>query len=238
MRPVAQGWCASAGIGDVQGRFNEALRHHCAGRIDDAVAHYERAITLKPDYAETHNNLGAALAARGGVDDAVAHYERAIAIKPDYAEAHNNLGNVFKYQGKFDNAMAHYARAIAIKPTYAEPHRNRAGIRTFHPGDAEIEALEALAKRGALSPYQALQIHFALAKALEDSGDYVRAFEHLRKGNDLQHRQIKYDELATVKLFLRIATTFDRGLFDRFQGEGEIRPFRFLCWACRVPAVL
>jgi tetratricopeptide (TPR) repeat protein len=276
-------------LGDVQGRFNEALRHHRAGRIDDAVAHYEgaltlkpdyaearnnlgaalaaqgkiddavkhyeRAIAVKPDYAEAHNNLGAALAARGRVDDAVAHYERAIAIKPDYADAHNNLGtalagrgnldrairhceralainpnhaeahntlgNVFKYQGKFDDAMAHYARAIAIKPTYAEPHYNRAGIKTFHPGDAEIEALEALANTSALSPHQAPQIHFALAKAFEDSRDYVRAFDHLRKGNDLKRRQIQYDELATVRLFQRIATVFDRGLFDRFQGEGD-----------------
>ncbi len=29
---------------------------------------------------------------------------------------------------------------------------------------------------------KALFIHFALGKALEDSGDYARAFEHLRAG--------------------------------------------------------
>lgn len=194
------------------------------GRIDDAVKHNERAIALRPDFADAHNNLGTALAGRGDLEGAIRHCERALAIDPSHAEAHNNLGNLFKYQGKFEDAMAHYAQAIAIKPTYAEPHYNRAGIKTFRPGDAEIEALEALADRGALSPFQALQIHFAAAKALEDSGDYVRAFEHLRKGNDLQRRRIKYDELATVRLFLRIATIFDRGLFDRFQGKGEPSP--------------
>jgi len=191
------------------------------GRIDDAVAHFERAVSLKPDYADAHNNLGTALAGKDDLDGAIRHCERAIAIDPNHAEAHNNLGNVFKCQGKFDDAMVHYARAIAIKPDYAEPHYNRVGIKTFHPGDAEIEALEALANSGALSPYQALQIHFAVAKALEDSGDYVRAFAHLHKGNHLKRRQINYDELATVKLFRRIVDTFDRGLFDRFQGDGD-----------------
>jgi len=191
------------------------------GRVDEAVARYERALALKPDYADARNNLATALAARGNFDGAIRHYEWALAVNPDHAEAHNNLGNILKDQGKFDDAMAHYGRAIAIKPAYAEPHYNRAGIKTFRPGDAEIAALEALANRDGLSPNQAVQIHFALAKAFEDSGDYVRAFEHLRKGNDLKRRHINYDELATVKLFQQIATIFDRSLFNRFQGEGD-----------------
>ena len=149
------------------------------------------------------------------------HYERALAIDPNHAEAHNNLGNILKDQGKFDDAMAHYGRAIAIRPDYAEAHYNRAEIKTFHPGDAELEALEALAGRDDLSPNQALHIHFALAKALEDCGDYAGAFEHLRKGNDLKRRQINYDEPAPSKFFQRISTVFDRSLFDRFQGEGD-----------------
>ncbi len=277
---------------DVQDWFNEALRHHRAGRINEAVAHYQRAIALKPDYAEIHNNLGAALAARGTIDEAMAHYQRAIALKTDYAEAHNNLGaalaargrvdeamahyqraialkpdygeahinlgtalashgnldgailhyeralaidpnhadahnnlgNVLKYQGKFDDAMAHYGRAIAIRPAYAEPHYNRAGIKTFHQGDEELKALELLAARNDLAASQALQIHFGLAKALEDCGDYVRAFEHLRRGNDLKRRQINYDEPATTTFFKRMTSVFDSSLFARFQGQGDPSP--------------
>ena len=32
------------------------------GRIDEAMAHYQKALEIKPDYAEVHNNLGFALA--------------------------------------------------------------------------------------------------------------------------------------------------------------------------------
>ena len=62
------------------------------GQVDEAIAHYQKALEIKPDYAEAHNNLGAALAGRGQVDEAIAHYQKALEIKPDYAEAHNNLG--------------------------------------------------------------------------------------------------------------------------------------------------
>lgn len=43
---------------------------------------------LKPEYAESHNNLGNALGNRGRLEAAMTEYRRALALKPDCAEAH------------------------------------------------------------------------------------------------------------------------------------------------------
>ena len=94
------------------------------GKLDEAVACYRRALELKPDYAEAHNNLGNALKDQGKLDEAVACYRRALELKPDYAEAHNNLGNALKDQGKLDEAVACYRRALELKPDFAEAHDN------------------------------------------------------------------------------------------------------------------
>jgi Flp pilus assembly protein TadD len=59
--------------------------------VDEAIAHYQAALQIKPDYAEAHNNLGNALLQKGRVDEAITHYQAALQIKPDYAEAQNNL---------------------------------------------------------------------------------------------------------------------------------------------------
>jgi tetratricopeptide (TPR) repeat protein len=194
------------------------------GRRDEAIRHYERAVILKPDYADAHSNLGIALAAEGRTDDAIAHCLRAVVLNPNHAQAHNNLGNIFKEQGRFDDAMAHYASAIAIKPDYAEAHFNRAEILTFHDGDASLTALEELAGRSGVPENQALQIHFALAKALEDTGEYSRAFEQLRRGNDLKRRQLNYDETSVVNLFRSVSTVFESSLFDRLERNGDPSP--------------
>jgi spermidine synthase len=61
------------------------------GSLDEGIALLKQAITIKPDFAEAHNNLGVALAKQGRQDEAIAHFMQAIAIKPDFAEAHNNL---------------------------------------------------------------------------------------------------------------------------------------------------
>jgi len=190
-------------------------------KIDKAVAHYERALVLKPDWAYAHNNLGNALAIQNKIDDAREHYQRALVLQPDYANAHNNLGNIFKEQGQFDDAMACYGRAIAIQPDYAEAHLNRAEIKRFQHGDGDLAALQALASRNDLSADKALYIHFALAKALDDAGDYAQAFEHLRTGNTLKRGLINYDEMRVLELFQRVSTVFDRSLLASGQGQGH-----------------
>ena len=117
------------------------------GRLDDAVTHYERALALKPDNTDVLYNLALALMRQARFDDAGARLRQVLTIQPDHAEAHNDLASTFKYQGKFDDALAHYARAIAIRPDYAEAHFNRAEIKNFQRGDAELAALEALARQ-------------------------------------------------------------------------------------------
>jgi tetratricopeptide (TPR) repeat protein len=194
------------------------------GRAAEAIAHYQRALAIRPDHAGTRSNLGTALADQGRIADAIAHLERALLLDPNHADAHNNLGRVLRNEGRFDEAVAHYDRAIAIRPDYGEAYLNRAQIKSFHRGDADLAALEELAAGGNLRANKAVYIHFALAKALEDTKDYSRALEHLHKGNVLKRGQIQYDEAAALARFWRIAKVFDAGLFHRFQGAGDSSP--------------
>ena len=61
-----------------------------------AVAQYQEAVRLKPDYAEAHYNLGNAFKEQGQLAAAVAQYQEAVRLKPDYADAHLNLGNALQ----------------------------------------------------------------------------------------------------------------------------------------------
>ena len=79
--------------GHAEAHGNLGLALYEQGRLDEAIAAYNRAIALRPDLAGVQNNLGVALRDQGRPDEAIAAYRRAIALKPDHAEAHNNLGN-------------------------------------------------------------------------------------------------------------------------------------------------
>ncbi len=60
------------------------------GQLDTAISCYEKALSIKPDYAEAHYNLGFSHHKLGQLDAAVRSYKKVVAIKPDYAKEHNN----------------------------------------------------------------------------------------------------------------------------------------------------
>ena len=110
---------------------NEAILYNISGacyaslgQMDTAVNRYEKALDIKPDYADAHNNLAITLQGLDQLDAAVERYKKALAIKPDYAEAHYNLGDTLHKLGQLDASVRSYEKAIAIKPDYAEAHNN------------------------------------------------------------------------------------------------------------------
>ncbi len=88
------------------------------------MAAYRRALELKLDFAEVHNNLGNALNDQGMLEAAVAACRRAVELKLDFAEAHGNLGNALRDQGKLEEAVAACRRALKLKLDFAEAHSN------------------------------------------------------------------------------------------------------------------
>ena len=118
------------------------------GRVDEAMAHYQKAVQINSDYAEAHSNLGNALLQKGNMAEAIAHFQKALQIKPDLAEAHNNLGDALLLKGDVDEAIAHFQKAVQIKPDSAQAQGNL-GSALLQKGDVD----------GAIAHYQkALQI--------------------------------------------------------------------------------
>jgi Flp pilus assembly protein TadD len=61
------------------------------GRPAEAAAAFSAALRIKPDDAEAHSHLAAALASQHRTREAVWHYREALKLAPDLPEALNNL---------------------------------------------------------------------------------------------------------------------------------------------------
>jgi tetratricopeptide (TPR) repeat protein/ubiquinone/menaquinone biosynthesis C-methylase UbiE len=103
---------------------NRGLALAALGRIDEAAAHYERALGLKSDYVEALSNLGNLRLMEGRGDEAIGLHKRALAHNPDYAEGQMNLGNALRERGQPGEAVTRYERAIALRPDYPEALSN------------------------------------------------------------------------------------------------------------------
>ena len=95
------------------------------GDYSGAIADFERAIQLKPDYAEAYNNRGLAKHELGDHEDALADYERAIQLKPELSVVYSNQGLTKQALGDLDAAIVAYDKAIQLKDDDAVAYTNR-----------------------------------------------------------------------------------------------------------------
>ena len=88
---------------------------------DQAVEAYQKALELRPFYADAHVGLGDAKAAKGDVDGAIAAYQRALAYSPVNARVYLSLGRIYHAEkGLYYEAVAALKRAIELDPESLE----------------------------------------------------------------------------------------------------------------------
>src|SRR5438128_1607262 len=148
------------------------------GKLTEAMAHYQTALRLNPDYAEAHNAVGALLADQGKLAEASEHYQTALRLKPDHAEAHGNVGSALARQGKPAEASEHYRQALLFKPGYAIAHINW-GVALAQQGQV-AEAIDHYRQALQLEPDFA-DAHANWGLALIQQGKLAEAFEHLQQ---------------------------------------------------------
>jgi Flp pilus assembly protein TadD len=101
------------------------------GRLDDAIVHYRRALTIRADYAPALNNLGTVLMAKGDTAGAVAAFRESARLQPNSAQARDllaaaqyDLGTSYLSDGNYQQAEAALRETLRLRPDDARAHNN------------------------------------------------------------------------------------------------------------------
>jgi len=178
---------------DTAAKMPANARAHCSlgvvlssipGRSSRAIAEFEEAIRIHPNYSEAHDDLGNVLeGVPGRGDEAIRHYEEALRIRPGFAEAHNDLGLALAHAGRVPEAVNEYEAALGAKPGYFEACANLGALLCGAGRLAEgIQRLEAALR---LKPDYA-RAHFFLANGMVQAGRVPEAIQHYEEALRLQ----------------------------------------------------
>ena len=124
--------------------FSYGDYHYRRGEYELALKAMDKAIELKPDFADAWNNRGVALDKLGRHEEALEAFDKAIELKPDYSDAWNNRGVTLGKLGRHEEALKAYDKAIELKPDFASAWYNKACSYSLK-GDKE-NALKNLSK--------------------------------------------------------------------------------------------
>ncbi|MBR0652426.1 tetratricopeptide repeat protein [Roseomonas terrae] len=106
--------------------LNHCIALHQAGRLDDAIACYRRALPRDRGGVQVNRLLGIALAAAGDAASALPHLHTALVGAPRDPALLNDVGNVQRALGRQPEAVDSFRRAIQAGPAFAFAHFNLA----------------------------------------------------------------------------------------------------------------
>lgn len=114
------------------------------GNMEEALAHYERALELVPGSPEALANIAGVLTEKGLTDSAEALLKQALKTAPRSKEAVLNLAVIYSSRGQDDEALELFQRALELDPGSVKAMANIAGIYAARGlADSTVKYLEA-----------------------------------------------------------------------------------------------
>lgn len=209
---------------DVQLRFDyiDALRR----RQKSAEAKEQAELLYSRDPANPlfASKLAIECIQTGDYERGLTLFDQVLEKLPNDPASLTSRGHALKTKGDRTEAEASYAAAIAAKPDHGDAWYALANLKTYRFSDGEIAAMQEQAARGDLAFMDRVHLNFALAKALEDEGDYEASFARYDEGNALKRAQTRYSADAMTRELSRQKELCTPDLFEKHAGAGHEAP--------------
>ena len=185
-----------------------------------ALENAGKALALAPVEIPVLNTLGTVFSHTGQHPSAVMCYEKAATqlahngaqasgLSTQWrAELYYNLGTSLNFDGRTDEAENALETAISLQPQFYRAHFALSQLRPATPTLNHLPRLLAL-KREELGPIDKLQLGHAIARELEDLGQYGESLENLQWAKADRVLQVGYRPDSDAAVFDTVETAFD-----------------------------
>jgi tetratricopeptide (TPR) repeat protein len=200
------GWAAEAEGNHAAGWIQLARARAMLQDFPGAVSDLERALALSPDDAQVIDSAGVILTTCGLHVRAAGAFKAAADLAPANAGIHYNLATSLTMNGEIAAAKNHLETCISLDPMHWRAHYALSHLERQTPRNNHVQRLERLLEQLAGRVTASLGVGVALAKELEDLGDYSGAFRQLTLAKRAPRRLLGHDPSK------------DRSLFDALAG--------------------
>jgi tetratricopeptide (TPR) repeat protein len=138
-----------------------------ARRVSEAIHEYRRLISIDPQIAVAHQQLGLCDVMTNDSEGAITEFETAVRLDPSDANSHNDLGLALMSRQDTQAAKLEFAKALSLQPKHLDAAINLSNILATEGNTAAAEGI--LTKAASANPHSPIA-HNDLATVLSLNG--------------------------------------------------------------------
>ncbi|NKB72304.1 MAG: tetratricopeptide repeat protein [Candidatus Latescibacteria bacterium] len=164
-------------------RAHNLLGNHHFGQQNypQAIAAYEKALAIDPEFSPIYNQLGYAQRFLGNYSAAEAAFGRYIELIPDDPNPYDSYAELLLKMGRYQDSIASYHRALAQDPHFVASYLGIATNLNYLGRHAEAQTQLDTLFAGARNDGERRAALFAQAVSYADQGDLDSALAHFAK---------------------------------------------------------
>lgn len=180
------GWYVYSYIASAPERANAQLQAGMEkmrpGVYPEAVAHFDRAVDIKPDLAEAYLERGVARHFLGEAEPALADLDKALDLNPDLAAAYNERGAIYRERGDTGKAIEELSKSIKAQATPDGYYQRGQAYESLGQHQKAIEDYDQAVAQMRESPF----VYRARALAKDKLGDTEGAKQDRAKADSIE----------------------------------------------------
>jgi tetratricopeptide (TPR) repeat protein len=177
------------------------------GRQGPARAVVRRLAPMSLSTAFQNAAVGMLLTELGERRKALHFYTIAARLSPGDARQYYNIACLQRTLGDLEDAETNFDRSIELNPQDYEAWKLRSDLRAQTVERNHVEALETALSQGVADHIGEANLCYALAKELEDLGEFERSFDYLARGAAARRLNMQYHverDLETMGTIRRV----------------------------------
>lgn len=135
-------------------------------------------------------------------------YRKALELDPDSQEVLLYLANAVLFLGDIDEANDLATKALKGNDFDCDVHFFRSSLKKQSQSNNNIEELKALTGKYIQDPVKKAKGFYALAKELEDCGDYAESFKARESGAQVYRKNMTYDFRDDINSLASLRKTY------------------------------
>ena len=159
---------------------------------EEARGQLDQLLQQDPDSRPLKMLRAANCAGLGEHERAIGLYRELLSDTPEDAEVHLSIAHALKTLGRTMEGIDSYRKAAACRVDFGDAYWSLANLKTYRFTAEELTRMRTALEAATTSTVDRYHLCFALAKALEDQGEFAESYQYYELGNRLKRPECHY----------------------------------------------